>query len=721
MHRANISNVVLLIDGNPARAESIAKVLTAIDIGPLHLERVRTLSEGIERLGSKEIWAVFLSLHLPDSEGITAFFKLMHAAAGIPILLLAKTSDEKIAVEALQHGAQDYLLEDHINFYSLARTLRIVAQRKVAEQAFEEKERARVTLNSIGDAVLSTDINGNVTYLNVMAEQMTGWDRKEAVGRQLSEVFQIIDGATRKALQNPMELAIQQDKPVNLPTNCILIRRDGRELPIEDCATPIHHLHGQIIGGVIVFHDVTAARAMLFQMSHLAQYDALTDLPNRVVLIDRLGQAISLARRNGSKLAVLFLDLDGFKHVNDSLGHAIGDKLLQSVGIRLKQCVRNSDTVSRQGGDEFVMLLPEITHPADVAISAQKILATLRLPHSIAEHELQVTASIGLSTYPEDGDDAETLIKNADAAMYHAKENGHDNYQFFERNMNVRAVQRQSLEGSLRHALERNEFVLHYQPKVNLKTGTITGAEALLRWTHPDRGPVPPLEFVPIAEDCGLIVPIGQWVMREACKQARAWLDARLQAIPVAVNISSMEFRSKDFVERVRSVLRDTGLEPRYLEIEMTESVLMQHVESTTSVLRALHAMGVRIAVDDFGTGYSSLSYLRRFPIDSLKLDQSFVQEITANADDAIIVSAVISMGKSLMHRVIAEGVETPEQLAFLHTHACDEGQGYYFSRPMLGGQFAKLLETGVLTTEANLRPICLIPSDSVVRPCEPN
>jgi diguanylate cyclase (GGDEF)-like protein len=392
----------------------------------------------------------------------------------------------------------------------------------------------------------------------------------------------------------------------------------------------------------------------------------------------------------------MFLDLDGFKHINDSLGHAIGDKLLQSVADRLSACVRKSDTVSRQGGDEFVILLPEVAHATDAAVSAAKIITELKNPLGIGEHHLRVTVSIGLSTYPDNGEDAETLIKNADTAMYHAKQSGRDNYQFFRPDMSLRAVERQSLEGQLRYALERQELLLHYQPKVNLKTGAITSVEALVRWQHPERGLLLPGQFLTIAEDTGMIVAIGQWVLREACRQTREWLDAGLSAVPVAVNISSLEFRNEQFSEGVQVALKDSRLDPRYLELELTESVLMRHAESAAFALVKLKAVGVRLALDDFGTGFSSLSYLTRFPIDALKLDQSFVHDIIANADDAIVIAAVIDMGNSLKHRVIAEGVETMEQLAFLQAHGCEEGQGYYFSRPVAALQFAKLLESGI-------------------------
>jgi diguanylate cyclase (GGDEF)-like protein len=441
------------------------------------------------------------------------------------------------------------------------------------------------------------------------------------------------------------------------------------------------------------------------QLDHLAHHDVLTDLPNRLLLQDRLSQAIEVSCRQGRQLALMYMDLDRFKHINDSLGHAVGDHLLQLVAKRLVECVRHSDTVSRQGGDEFVLLLPLIEHAEDAALSAQKILAALTLPHHVDGHDLHVSVSIGISIFPDDGRDAQALIKCADTAMYCAKESGRNNYKFFEPEMNARAVQRQTVEASLRRALEAQEFVLHYQPKINLETGAIVGVEALIRWQHPERGLLSPGEFVSIAEDCGLILPIGRWVLREACRQGQAWLLDGLPPITVAVNTSALEFRAKDFVNNLRAILAETGLAPRYLELELTESVLMRDAESADSVLRAISDMGVKLAIDDFGTGYSSLSYLRRFPIDTLKIDQSFVKQMSANPDDATIVSAVISMGKSLKQRVIAEGVETPEQYRFLRAQQCEEGQGYYFGRPVPAKSLATLLLAGLSGTAAEGTP----------------
>jgi diguanylate cyclase (GGDEF)-like protein len=415
-----------------------------------------------------------------------------------------------------------------------------------------------------------------------------------------------------------------------------------------------------------------------------------------MLLNDRIGQAIALARRHTRKVAVLFLDLDGFKHINDSLGHPVGDKLLQSVAKRLVACIRGSDSVSRQGGDEFVVLLLDLEHAEDAAVTARRMLEAVALPHSVDHHDLHVTASIGVSVYPDDGLDADTLIKNADTAMYQAKENGRRSFQFFKPAMNVRAVERQFIEEGLRRALERGELALYYQPKVNLTTGAIAGVEALLRWTHPTRGPIAPTQFIPVAEECGLIVPIGRWVLREACTQAWTWIKAALPVTTMSVNVSAMEFRDKNFLDGVFAILLETGFDPSLLQLELTESVLMKSVESTASILQNLRKRGVQVAIDDFGTGYSSLSYLRKFPVDALKIDQSFVRQISTPGDDTTIVKAVIGMARSLRLRVIAEGVETLEEVAFLRAYRCEEAQGYYFSRPVPAEQFAMLLRNGV-------------------------
>ena len=465
----------------------------------------------------------------------------------------------------------------------------------------------------------------------------------------------------------------------------------------DDQVSMLREANSNLVIATMEAHRLTEqVESAKIELDHLAHHDVLTNLPNRMLMQDRLSQAIEVAHRQRRQLAVMFMDLDRFKHINDSLGHAVGDQLLQSVAQRLVASVRHSDTVSRQGGDEFLLLLSYVEHADDAALSAQKILSALAAPHHIGVSNLHISVSIGISIYPDDGLDAQTLIKCADTAMYYAKENGRNNFKFFEPVMNARAVQRQATESSLRQALDRQEFVLHYQPKIDLQSGAIVAAEALIRWQHPQRGLLSPGEFIPIAEDIGLIRPMGRWVLREACCQAQAWLQAGLPPITLAVNTSALELRADDFLENLRTILEETKIEPHRLELELTESVLMRDAESAGCLLQAIADLGVQLAIDDFGTGYSSLSYLSRFPINTLKIDQSFVSRMSGNPDDANIVSAVISMGKSLRKRVIAEGVETPEQYARLVSLDCDQGQGYYFGRPMPAEAFAALLRAGV-------------------------
>jgi len=464
---------------------------------------------------------------------------------------------------------------------------------------------------------------------------------------------------------------------------------------IEDSAAPIHDWHGQVAGAVMVFHDVSASLALSQQISHQAAHDNLTALPNRSLLSDRLTHAIAAVHRHQRPLAVLYLNLDRFKHINDSLGHAVGDRLLQTVALRLKDSVRSSDTVSREGGDEFVLMLADINGGEDAAIYAEKVLQSLRLPYVMDGLELHVSASIGISIYPQDGAEGEALLRNADSAMYEAKARGRNNYQFYRKELNASAIARQTLESGLRHAIERQELELNYQPIMDVNSGAITGVEALLRWRSPKEGLVMPADFMGIAEESGLIVPIGRWVLRTACLQARTWQSAGIPKLRFAVNVSAVELRSKDFDLGEAAILEETGMDSSFLELELTETFLMQDSKSTALVLKTLKDLDVRLALDDFGTGYSSLIYMRRFPIDTLKIDRSFVNGLPADADDASIVSAVINLGKSLHMHVVAEGVETGEQLTFLKSQHCDEAQGYLFSRPVAADDFKALMDRG--------------------------
>jgi diguanylate cyclase (GGDEF)-like protein/PAS domain S-box-containing protein len=698
MSGGTVTNRILIISSSPDDVRTLEHALGHARDGPFDVDSVSTLAAGLQRLPAGGIDAVLVDLALPDSHGLAGFDRLREAGHRTPILTLCSLDDEADAMLAVQRGAQGWLSRGYFNASLVPQSLcNIIERTKVEQRLWVAQARAEITLNSIGDAVVSVDTGGAVDYLNVAAEMLTGWPREEAAGRPIADVLNIVDKPTGRLIDNPIEQVLRDDRTGGLSGEAILIGRHGRHIPIEDSAAPIHDGDGRLVGAVMVFRDISSTVALTSKMRHLAQHDYLTNLPNRALLNDRITQAIALARRSAIHPVLLFLDLDKFKHINDSLGHAVGDHLLKAVANRLVKCVRTSDTVSRHGGDEFVILLADERRPQDAALAAEKILAALSAPFPIDGQELHTSTSIGISVFPLDGVDAAALIKNADTAMYHAKELGRNNFQFFRHDMNTRAVERQRVESHLRRALERHEFTLYYQPKVDLATNRITGVEALLRWNHPEWGLVLPERFITIAEECGLIVPIGRWVLREACSQAVHWCACGIAGVSVAVNVSALEFRHREFFDHLLAVFDETGVDPACLQIELTESVLMRDVAASAGLLARFKAMGVQIAVDDFGTGYSSLSYLTQFPIDVLKIDQSFVKAIdTGAANNGAIVSAVIGMGKNLRQRVIAEGVEHEGQLAFLKAHECNEAQGYWFSHPVEAPRMQAMLDLGV-------------------------
>jgi diguanylate cyclase (GGDEF)-like protein/PAS domain S-box-containing protein len=682
---------VLLIESDPQEVRRIGEMFSDQGSYSFKLARSVCMANAETYLAVHPVEVILLDLALLDSSELDRLLST-HVARHASIVLLCEPKDEAAAARAMEAGVQDYLFKSQMEPHELMRAMRNSVARKLLEEAlFHERNRAQVTLECIGDAVICTDDTGNITFLNPIAERMTGWSLKESVNQPLAHAFRITDASTGEIAADPTLKAIGRGRTNHLPLNCILTRRDGLQLFIEDSVAPIRDRDGQASGSVLVFRDVTTARALAEQIAHLAEHDSLTGLPNRLLLNDRLNHAIAAASRSASMMAILFLDLDGFKHINDSLGHSAGDRLLKSVAERLQHCIRTPDTVSRQGGDEFVVLLTDVRHAEDAAATAGRMLKSVMEPHEVDSSELHVTASIGISIYPDDGVNAETLLKNADAAMYQAKESGRHSYRFFKPEMNIRAVERQSIEQDLRRALERKELTIEYQPILNLKSGTITGAEALLRWTHPLRGSVAPSVFIPVAEDSGLIVPIGAWVMREACTQARTWTSAGLRSITMSVNVSALQFRSESFLASITRTLEETGLSPGSLNIEVTESALMERARLGAPILTALRGNGVQVSVDDFGTGYSSLSYLQKLPVDALKIDQSFVRQISSAAENTTIVSAIISMGRSLRLKVIGEGVESEPEMTFLKEHNCDEAQGFFFGRPMTAEKFARL------------------------------
>jgi diguanylate cyclase (GGDEF)-like protein len=560
---------LLLVEDNRADARLVQEMLTEVaEPGRIYLSKAESLKEAVEVLYRHDFDVLLVDLGLPDSQGLDTLYHLQSAKPTLPMVVLSGYNDEELALEAVQNGAQDYLVKGQGDGNLLTRALYYAIERKRSEE----------------------------------------------------------------------------------------------------------------------------------RLTYLAQYDPLTDLPNRTLFRERLTQALQLASRRQELAALLFLDLDHFKDINDTLGHDAGDSLLVSVAERLKHCIRAEDTVARLGGDEFTIILGRIKYVEEAGTVAQKVIDVMSRPFLLNNSEVFVTTSLGIATYPVCGTNPETLVKNADTALYSAKAQGRSNYQFYVAEMNTAVSERMMMINDLRHAVERQEFVLYYQPKLCATRNEVIGMEALLRWNHPDTGIIGPTRFIPMLEETGLIIPVGKWVLRTACEQNQSWIRAGLSPLPISVNISARQFQQKRLVGTVADILDQTGLHPRYLELEITESALLENADNARDTLEELHELGVQLAIDDFGIGYSSLHYLKKFPINTLKMDRTFVKGIIADADDAAIVEAIIGLGHSLRLKVVAEGVETEKQLAYLRDRGCDEVQGFYFSCPIPSDNCAQwLLNNGDL------------------------
>lgn len=568
------------------------------------------------------------------------------------------------------------------------------------QKLIRNEARIRAVLAQVDEGIISISSDGIIRTLNPATERMFGYTSAEMLGHNVSILM-----AEQDATQHDhyLQRYVQSGKMSVMGTSREVIgrRKDGTMFPIEIRLGEVK-LEGEhlFIGSM---RDISELKAVEKRMLHLANHDSLTDLPNRNLLHDRARQALTQAFRQNHMVGVLCLDLDHFKTTNDLLGHPVGDRLLQTVAARILNCVREEDTVARQGGDEFIVILPNIKRFEDIAIVAQKILVTLASTYSLEKSELYASASIGVTVYPDDGQDVDTLLRNADTAMYYAKATGRNNFQFFTPKMNQAVTERMGIESKLRHALGRNEFVLNFQPIVNIATGEVRAAEALLRW-HPESGLIGPDRFIPVAEETGLIVPIGEWVIRAALRERRQWLDQGLTRQRMVVNLSARQFAQKNLVASIGRVLHEMELSPEHLGVEITESLIMDHPDDAVRTLRALSEIGVQISVDDFGTGYSSLSYLKRFPLDKIKIDRSFINDIATDTDDEAIVTAIIAMSHSLGASVVAEGVETEAQLNFLREHGCDEFQGFLFSRPEPGEALIDKLRLGMPRSDPDTR-----------------
>ena len=693
--------LILVADDEPTIRQLVREALECADFS---VTEAKNGAQAVAAFSSLQPDLVLLDVMMPEMDGFQACAAVRRLPGGetTPILILTGLDDIESIKKAFEAGATDFASKP-FNVLALGHRVRYMLRAKRALDDLRESEARRASAQRIA--------------------RLGNWERNLKTGalhwsEEVYRLFGVEPGSfpptpedflarvhplDRDLVGRSLEEAARREKPYSFDMRILL--PDGTVRFVHEEAEVLFDADGRPARMAGTTQDISERKQAEDQIRFLAFYDGLTRLPNRLLFLEGLNLSLASARRQDRRLGVLFLDLDRFKRINDTLGHSAGDRLLQAVAERLKRCLRSSDTlargevaaagdtVARLGGDEFIVLLTDMARGEDAAKVARRILEALADPFRLDEQEVFITGSLGISVFPHDGEDADTLLKNADTAMYHAKDAGRNGYQFYSGSMNAAAFQRLSMENNLRRALERDEFLLHFQPQVDVATGAIVGAEALVRWRHPELGLVSPADFIPLAEETGLILPIGEWVLRRACVQARAWQDAGYPPLHMAVNISGRQFRQQLLVRSVEQAVAAAGYDPRRLELEITESVLMRSAEETVRTLRHLKEMGSRISVDDFGTGYSSLNYLTRFPIDALKIDQSFVRDITTDPADAAITTAVIAMAAGLKLEVIAEGVETPEQVAFLRRQGCHLMQGYHFSRPVPAEEFEKLLQ----------------------------
>lgn len=682
---------VLIVEDSDNDTELLLRELRKGGFDPEY-RRVETARDMEEALHTCR-WNIIISDYsMPHFDGIAALKLVKRLDVDIPFIIVSANIGEEIAVMAMKAGAHDYIMKG--NLARLVPAIERELKEAMIRQSHRDAEKQMYKLSSAveqtADAVMIADADGIIEYVNAAFSDITGFSKQEVIGKstRILKSGRHDDEFYVQLWKKLMEGQTFQDVFINR-------RKDGSLYYEEKSITPLKDDEGKVAHFISTGKDITEQMKTRERLQHLSNHDGLTGLPNRSLFMDRLGQAISRARWNGRVIAVLFIDIDRFKNINETLGFDYGDTVLQTVAERLNQSVRDGDTVARLGDDEFAVVLEDIYQKEDIPVVVEKIIKSLSQVHVLKDHELFVTSSMGISLYPNDGSDGQTLIQNADVAIHHAKESGSNHYRFYESAMNTQSLYRLNMESSLRKALEREEFVLHYQPQINLKSGKIIGFEALLRWHHPSLGMVSPVEFIPLLEETGMINPVGRWILRTACLVGREWNELGLGDIKISVNISPLQFENSDISSIVAEVLSETGLDAQHLEIELTESAIMRSPKKTIAVLSTLNDMGVTLAIDDFGTGYSSLSYLQKFPIDVLKIDRSFVKDVSKNNGDASIVSAIISMAHSLKLSVIAEGVETVQQLSFLQERNCEMVQGFLFSKAVPYENSISMLEAG--------------------------
>ncbi|GMR19459.1 MAG: hypothetical protein BMS9Abin36_0054 [Gammaproteobacteria bacterium] len=644
----------------------------------LHRDGYRILTagsgrEGLALLEDNEVDVIISDQRMPHMTGVEFLSKARELCPQTVRIVLSAYSDFSAVTDAINRGSIYKFFTKPWDDKLMRANIQEAFQR--SELSWKNNQLTQVFESTL-EGIIITSSEGIIQAVNPAFTEITGYLAEEVIGENPRILH---SGRQNEAFYEEMWQTL-------LATGCWQgevwnRRKNGEVYPEWLAITAIHDDNGKVSQYASLFNDITEQKKNEERLAHQAYHDALTNLPNRLLFHDRLNMALAYAQRNDTMLAVLFLDLDRFKNINDSLGHSVGDRLLQGVAERLTHSVRQEDTVARMGGDEFTILLPHTPHTSSVAEVAEKILDTLKRPLHVCGHELFVTASIGISIYPGDTRQAESLMKNADTAMYRAKERGGNNYQFYAPAMNTRALERLTLENKLRHALEREQFLLYYQPQMHLGTGQIVGAEALLRWRTEEGELISPAEFIPLLEETGLIIPVGAWVLQQACMQNGAWQAAGYHPLRIAVNLSARQFGQGDLVSQVLDCLAKAGLQASHLELEITESIMMDAAHA--EMLEAFKRAGLQLAVDDFGTGYSSLSYLKQLPVDTIKIDRSFIRNAAHDSADAAIVKTIITLAHDLKRKVIAEGVETHEQLALLRSLGCDEIQGYLLSRPL--------------------------------------
>lgn len=686
--------------------DDAALVLAALRGSGLDIEHKRVWSRPTLDAALEEgRWDAVISDHrMPQFDGIEALRVVRGRDPDIPFILVSGAIGEETAVAAMRNGAQDFVMKHSLGRLGpvLVREIGEAAIRRSAQLATEHLHVNEALLNSIvntaADGIAVVDPSGAIEFANEALARMMGYAPQEMIGIGIGQLLHQNAATANFWLDLFAAGPEAAGKPADLQTHAR--SRDGDVIPVEIRASRMDT--SSTAKATVVIRDVSERARSEERMWRLAHFDELSGLPNRLLFRQLLEQALRDAGRSRKPVAVLFIDLDRFKRINDTLGHDTGDDVLREVTARLRDCLRDSDIISRFGGDEFVALMRDIDDADDSRAAAKRILASVADPYSIDGEDYHLSASIGISTFPGDSADAAALLRNAEMAMYRAKDQGKNNFQFHSPQMNARSFEHVVLERLLRRAVELDEFLLHYQPQLEVSTGRVVGAEALLRWNHPGMGMMQPGKFIPLAEETGLIVPIGRIALTRACLQAKAWQDAGASGFRISVNLSPRQFAQQELVADVRNILEDTGLPPHTLELEITESMVMDNPERAASVLHELRDLGLMLAIDDFGTGYSSLGYLKRFPVNTLKVDRSFIKDLPDGPDDAAITHAVIAMGRSLRLTVVAEGVETVEQAEFLRLHGCDLMQGYLLGRPVPAPEMARYLEErGVLPVRA--------------------